>query len=141
MAPLFGVRIGLLVMPRLYPFTYIMRMRSSVAVIKVVPVVIAIIVTMMKMGVIIVIPVVMITVVEIPVIWSPRMPVFGVIAPVPCRMPYHIVGHVNKPYYRPVTNLIISCPDNGDIPGISGVGCFIGKLLSVDRFNNIVPAI
>ena len=80
-----------------------------------------------------VIPVVMIAVVEIPVIWSPCMPVCGVIAPIPCRMPYHIVGHVDEPYYRPVTNLIVSSSDNGNIPGIipgiSGVGSFIGILL------------
>ena len=97
------------------------------------------------MTVIMVIPVVMVSVVEMPVIWPPRMPVGRVIAPVPGGVPCHIGGQVNKPYYRPCCNLIIGGSDNCNItgitPGISGIGCLIGILLIINWLNNIVPAI
>ena len=43
------------------------------------------------------------------------MPVGRLIAPMPGGVPYHIIGHVNKPYYWPCCNLIICGSDNSDV--------------------------
>ena len=117
----------------------------SAAMIKIVPVVIPYVVTAMVMTVILVITVVMISVVEVPVIRSPWMPVRRVIAPIPVGVPGNIGGQINIPYYWPCCNLIICGSDNGNIssviPGISGVGRLICKLLVKNWLNNIIPSI
>jgi len=62
-------------MPRLYPLADIMGMRTSVIIVEVIPVTVAVVVAMTVMTVIVVMPVVMVSVVEMPVIGPPGIPV------------------------------------------------------------------
>jgi hypothetical protein len=69
------MRIGIFIVTVLYPMANILGMAVSVVVIKFVPMIISYIVTAMVMTIIIVIPVVMISVIEMPGEGLPWMPV------------------------------------------------------------------
>src|SRR5665648_22027 len=84
----------------------------------------------------------MISVVVVPVVRSPGIPVVRVEAPVPVRAPNHISGPVDKSYHRPGSDFIICggyhraiCPVLCIAP-VTGVGC-----LGVYGLHDIIPAV
>lgn len=94
------------------------------------------------MYVVIVVPVVMISVVVVPVIRSPGSPGDRVVTPVPGRAPYNVIRHKDESYNRPGCYLVSGGPDKCNIcctcsvPHIAGVGSFI-----IYGFNNVISAI
>lgn len=62
--------------------------------------------SIVKVGMIKGIPMGVVSVVIVPVVWSPWLPVSWIITPVPCRTPYYISWCINESNYRPGCNLI-----------------------------------
>lgn len=87
----------------------ISRIDPLIAVVEIIPVRITGMVVAMEVTVVFREPVVMVTVIVVPVVWTPGMPVLRIITPVPRRVPYRIVWKINKSYKRPGIYLNISC--------------------------------
>ena len=84
----------------------------------------------------------MISVVVVPVVRSPGVPVCGVVAPVPVRAPYNVCGSVDESNQRPCANfdirgcyhcIVSPVPDVAIVPGI---GC-----LGIVRLDDVIPSI
>lgn len=98
---LFRTRVGGFVPSFIYIDSNVSRVDPSVPEVVSVPSIPSVTVVPVEMSVVIRKPVVMITVVVVPVVGTPGVPVAGIITPVPGGTPDYVVGHVNEPYYRP----------------------------------------
>jgi len=84
----------------------------------------------------------MISVVVVPVVRSPGVPVCWVVAPVPVRAPYNVGGSVDESYQRPCANFDVSCGYHCIVSPVfavaivSGIGC-----LGVVRLDNVIPPV
>ena len=81
----------------------------------------------------------MITVVVVPVVRPPGIPVCGVITPVPVRAPYNIGGTVDESDQRPCANFNICCGDHGVVSPVIGIAPVAGiDCLSVVRLDDVI---
>jgi hypothetical protein len=87
------------------------------------------VITVPVMAVIIIVPVIMISVIVIPVEWAPWMPVRRIISPVPRRVPGNIMRKIYESDKRPGSNFIRGGTDHSNIltvitpSDISGISC------------------
>ena len=91
--------------------------------------------------VVMVMPVIMVSIIIVPVVGPPWAPVARIISPVPMRPPNYVARPVHIPDYRPGSNIIISGGDHIYFPTIclsrvSGIWCF-----SINRFHNVIRTI
>jgi hypothetical protein len=90
-----------------------------------------------EMPVIIAVTVIMKSVVEMPVVRAPRVPVRRVITPVPRGVPTDITRVINISYKRPVCHHIDCYPCSSGVTRIRSPGVIV----IVYWFNNIIPSI
>src|SRR5690554_2983344 len=94
-------------------------------------------------GIVVWVPVVLISVVIMPVMGCPRIPVAGIVTPIPRGEPRTIAWRVYVHNRRPLSNLVVGCA-NGIIVVIGrGVVIGISRVCRVGRFgivglNNVV---
>lgn len=138
---LFGMGVGSFVPSFIYIEDDVSRVNPFVPVVISVPSIPSVPVISVEMTVVFREPVVVISVVVMPVVGTPGVPVYRVVSPVPGGAPYYIVGHVYEPYYRPCGNFNVSGPYNCRIvpvcpSGITGIGC-----LGIIGFYYVIPSV
>ncbi len=88
------------------------------------------------------VPVVVVTVVVVPVQRSPGPVVDRVVPPVPVGAPYYVARAVDETDHRPCSYFIVGGGNHRDIfpldcpAPVARVGC-----LSIDGFNNVIPSV
>ena len=117
------------------------RICTFTDIIEVVPAIIPMVIPAAVVSIIMIIPVGMISDVEMPVIWTPGVPVRRIVVPVPGGAPDHVRRKVYVPHQRPVRDLLRCSSDYNIVPEISGIGRFTLSPVIKNRLYDIIFAI
>ena len=96
----------------------------------------------MEMGIIVRVPIAMVSPIVVPVPGTPRVPVNRVIIPIPGGVPCDISWKKNKAAYRPESHLHRCGPDDRHllrapvVTSISGIGSF-SFIVCINGFNDV----